>query len=67
MRQFIDYVWSFYGPGQIYGEFFGNTLTPGEVAEACAARMKSDQYADGDSFDREAVRDMMMTARKKTA
>ena len=63
--EFMQYVLSFYGPGEIYGDFFGNTLTVEEVKKAVDLRMKKvDEVPfDGDSVDREIVRDIMLTLR----
>jgi len=63
-QDFINYVWSFYGPGEIYGYFFNHKLTYEEVAAAAKKRMEDSQKMyggfDGDSEDREAARDMML-------
>lgn len=62
-NQFIDYCWSFYGPKQLYGEIFGHSLTKGELVAAVDAHIESPTF-EGDSVDREAVRDIMIEARK---
>lgn len=63
-QDFINYVWSFYGPGEIYGYFFNHKLTYEEVAAAAKKRMEDSQKMyggfDGDSEDREIARDMML-------
>lgn len=64
IREFIEYCWAFYGPHQIYGEFFGHTLTRGELEEAVQTRIKTADFA-GDTIDREAVRDIMLDKRKE--
>lgn len=57
---FADYVLSFYGPGEIYGHFFNNTLTRKEVEVAIKERLEDDSFPfDGDFADRERVRDIM--------
>jgi hypothetical protein len=38
--EFIDYVLSFYAPGQIYGDFFENSLTQEEVNRAVRKPMR---------------------------
>lgn len=63
-RWFQNYVWEFYKPNGIYGDFFGHTLTYGELEEAVTRRMKSSHF-EGDSVDREKVRDIMIEARKR--
>jgi hypothetical protein len=63
-RQFADYCWSFYGPHQLYGHFFGHSLTMEELEEAVIERASSPDYA-ADSFDREAVRDIIIAKRKE--
>jgi hypothetical protein len=60
---FFDYCWKFYAPGEIYGEYFGNKLKPEDLKEAIAERMKDPKF-EGDSVDREAVRDMLLTDSK---
>ena len=63
-KEFTEYVWKFYGPGQIYGHFFGDTLDKGELVAAVDERMQNKGY-EGDSMDREIVRDLMIAARKE--
>lgn len=65
---FAEYVWSFYGPRQIYGEYFDHTLTTLEVGfgigvyiERCSTGYAN--WGEGDSFDREHVRDIMLKVR----
>jgi hypothetical protein len=57
MEQFYSYVLSFYGKNGIYD--MGATLD--EVMEATAKYLKESSIPfDGDSIDRENVRDIMM-------
>lgn len=63
LTTFAEYVWSFYGPNKIHGDFFGHTLTKAELLLAVNERAKSPHF-DGDSIDREAVRDLMTFHRK---
>ncbi len=64
-NEFIMYCWTFYGPEGIYGDFFNHSLRKSTLAKAVDLRMKSDQY-EGDTFDREAVRDiLLLTANRK--
>jgi hypothetical protein len=60
MSAFMNYVMSFYGPGEIHGDFFHHALTMEEVKEAIALRMQLDIPFSGDSFDRELVRDILL-------
>ncbi len=60
--EFVDYVMSFYGdcPDAIYDYCF----TKDEVIDALAIRLTDDKYDyldfDGDSIDREVVRDIVL-------
>lgn len=57
---FTDYVLSFYGPNEIYGHFFNHTLSREEVTQAIEERLQDDSFPfDGDSADRERVRDII--------
>jgi len=65
-QEFIDYIWSFYAPNDLYGEFFNNTLTKEEVIKAVKIRKANKKLPfDGDSLDREIVRDIMFYNRGK--
>lgn len=63
-NEFIDYVLSFYGPGEIYD--MGATRE--DVLEALVTRLLSKRYSsvpfDGDSIDREMIRDIMIEAKE---
>jgi hypothetical protein len=61
-KEFIDYVWSFYAPNEIYGHFFNHTLTMGELIPAIELRMQSENFAS-DSVDRELIRDILLLNR----
>ena len=65
--EFVNYVHGFYGNGGIYGEEFfpPNGATPAEIVLAVKIRqlMSIDLPFDGDSMDREIVRDIMAQAR----
>jgi hypothetical protein len=66
VQTFIDYVLSFYGPQQIYGEYFDHNLKREEVLEAVKLRLENETTPfDGDSVDREIVRDLMLKKRGK--
>lgn len=58
---FVDYVMSFYGKGGLYD--FG--ATPTEVRRALNVRLaiRQDVEFDGDTLDREMVRDIMLANR----
>lgn len=68
MTTFEKYCWGFYGPKQIYGDFFGHKLTHDQLRSACFLRqtMAANNF-DGDSVDREAVRDILLAATGKLA
>ncbi len=56
-EEFVDYVFSFYGPGQIYGDNLNHQLTREQV-EFGVAILKKHCYENGieimgDSYDRE--------------
>ena len=61
--EFIDYVLSFYGPGEIYDI----EATRDEVWNALVFRIRSAERAgvtlEGDSIDRELVRDIILDLR----
>lgn len=64
MSDFENYVYDFYGPHQLYGDFFGHTLTREEIRTAIEFRMSNMEFPfDGDSVDREIVRDILFTMR----
>lgn len=64
LKEFIDYCWEFYKPKGLYGEYFDRNLTKEEVKAACLLRSKHPTF-EGDSVDREAVRDTILFARGK--
>lgn len=63
IKQFTQYVWSFYGPKQIYGDMFSHTLTHKELNAAVSILVETREF-EGDSVDREAVRDIMLANRR---
>jgi len=69
IENFKNYVWSFYGKDQgIYKDFFNNTLTMKEVEKAVKIRIsKMKLNFDGDSIDREIVRDIIFKIRDPKA
>jgi hypothetical protein len=67
MNEFVDYVLSFYGHGEIYDM----GVTREEVLKAIDVRLNCELYKlmpfDGDSIDREAVRDIIIATREDKA
>lgn len=61
-NDFVNYVWSFYGPGEIYGKFFNENLTMAELVHAARFRSTSPNF-EADSIDREIVRDLILVNR----
>jgi hypothetical protein len=62
LTEFTQYCWQCYGPHEIFGEFFNHTLTMPELVIAVQVRAGSPMF-EGDSFDREAVRDLLLIMR----
>lgn len=60
---FFEYCWKFYAPGEMHGDYFDNKLTPEDLKAAIAQQMKTPNF-EGDSVDREAVRDILMADQK---
>ena len=58
LGDFIGYVWSFYGPGGVYPI---EGLTLDMVAAGCQAVAAGPEYCNGDSTDRENVRDLVLS------
>ena len=69
IENFKKYVWSFYGRGEgIYKDFFGNNLKMKEVERAIQIRLSNMKLEfDGDSIDREIVRDIIFKLRNPQA
>lgn len=64
-KEFEDYCFEFYGPKEIHGDFFDHSLTREELRLAIHLRMSDPYSFDGDSFDREIVRDILLAVRGK--
>lgn len=64
LKDFQDYCWSFYGPKNLDGHIFGHKLTREELDAACLIQSKQETY-EGDSFDREKARDILLVAQGK--
>tara|TARA_R110000782_G_scaffold11788_1_gene35711 strand:+ start:118 stop:384 length:267 start_codon:yes stop_codon:yes gene_type:complete len=69
IENFKKYVWSFYGRCEgIYKDFFGNNLKMKEVERAIEIRLSNMKLEfDGDSIDREIVRDIIFKLRNPQA
>ena len=68
LTEFIDYVMSFYGPEGLYQEFFVQPLMRSEVEKAVVKRLGETTVPfDGDSIDRERVRDILFDQRGRKA
>jgi hypothetical protein len=69
IENFKKYVWSFYGEDQgLYRDFFDNNLTMEEIEKAIEIRLSNMKLDfDGDSLDREIVRDIIFKMRDKNA
>ena len=63
--KFRGYVWHYYKPTGIYGDFFDHTLTKAEVTAAIEQYRAEhpERWGNGDSVDREWVRDTMIKNR----
>tara|TARA_Y100000004_G_C8815444_1_gene369545 strand:+ start:508 stop:777 length:270 start_codon:yes stop_codon:yes gene_type:complete len=69
IEDFKKYVWSFYGEDQgLYRDFFDNNLTMEEIERAIEIRLSNVKLEfDGDSLDREIVRDIIFKMRDPNA
>lgn len=63
MNEFVEYVFGFYGKGGIYDM----DASRDEILVATGIRLERDKSIsfDGDSLDREKVRDIIIERRKK--
>lgn len=59
IKEFVEYVWEFYKPGGIYGEYFKDSLVIEDVYYAAQFFAQRNEFV-GDSIDRERVRDLML-------
>ncbi len=65
---FVDYCMMFYGPGEIHGDFFKHKLKRSDVEKAVKTRLaRKDPPFDGDSVDRELVRDILLSQKNWAA
>ena len=62
MEEFKDYFTSFYGPQGLYPKTFEHGFTDQQFELSYQLRLASGNYAGGDSFDRESVRDIMISS-----
>ena len=69
IENFKKYVWSFYGEDQgLYRDFFDNNLTMEEIEKAIKIRLSNMKLDfDGDSLDREIIRDIIFKMRDPQA
>jgi len=69
IESFKKYVWSFYGEDQgLYRDFFDNNLTMEEIEKAIEIRLSNMKLDfDGDSLDREIIRDIIFKMRDPKA
>ena len=63
-EKFLSYCWEFYGPEGIYGHFFDHNLTLDELKQALKVRKIFPNF-EGDSIDRELIRDVILVLRGK--
>lgn len=64
LKAFQNYCWEFYAPGAISGVIFDNSLTREEMDAACLIQSKTKSF-EGDSFDREKARDILIAAKAR--
>ena len=69
IENFKNYIWSFYGKDKgIYKHFFDNNLTMIEVEKAIKIRLSKIKLEfNGDTIDREIVRDIIFKLREPNA
>lgn len=63
-NDFAQYVYSFYGQNGLYSGFFKTPVTLERIEQATLTRQSHPKFKDipfdGDSYDRELVRDIML-------
>ena len=63
-EEFVDYVFSFYGPGEVYGKHFNHQLAREQVEFGVAILIHHCQENGkefmGDSYDREYILSIML-------
>jgi hypothetical protein len=66
-EEFVDYLLSFYGEGGIYTtkavDPFGDRPMSRDEAAAVTRTLASERTFEGDSFDREKARDLVLEGR----
>ena len=64
LKEFVDYCLSYYGEGEMYSHFFNTPVTELRVVEATFNHInhliEDGREFEGDTLDREAVRDLMV-------
>ena len=65
LNTFVDYVYDYYGTDGLFNTFNGYApVTKQEIADTTKHLLTTDYpWGDGDSMDREMVRDCMLVAR----
>lgn len=67
LSKFAKYLWDFYGPEGVYEEFFVPALSVEEIEKGIEEYQQQNPESnldkDGDSIDREMIRDIMLQAR----
>ena len=64
LKVFTNYVFQFYGPNGLYAHYFQNRVTKAKILAATKALIASGADFQGDSFDREKVREILLTMDK---
>ena len=64
-KKFTGYVWHYYKPKGMFGDFFNHTLTKEEVLKGIKQyrTIYPKKWGEGDTMDREWVRDIMIKNR----
>ena len=63
-KEFVDYVWGFYGNDGIYESFFrGNPITKSYLVKVIERYAVINPNFQGDSADRETIREIMALER----
>ena len=68
-KKFTGYVWHYYKPKGMFGDFFNHTLTKEEVLKGIEQYKATHpkKWGEGDTVDREWVRDIMIKNRDPKA
>ncbi len=63
LKEFKEYFLSFYGKDGLYSDTFKKIPTDGEINKAIEIRLRGAPAWDGDTLDRELVRDILLSMR----